>query len=83
VLCEPIDCNCCGEATSVLKISIQMEHNSANHFFEVDHLIGSQEGALKFMTEVEAATEPYEVYKEMQKEAIKDHLFIHRAFCLL
>jgi hypothetical protein len=29
------------------------------------------------MTDVEAATEPYEVYKEMQKEAIEDHLFIH------
>jgi len=41
VLCEPIDCNCCGEATSVLKISIQLEYNSANHFFEVDQFTGS------------------------------------------
>ena len=29
------------------------------------------------MNDVEAAAEPYEVYKEMQKEAIEDHLFIH------
>ena len=35
------------------------------------------------MTDVEAATEPYEVYKEMQKEATEDHLFIQEAFCLL
>ena len=54
-----------------------MAHNSANHFFEVDHFIGSLEGVLIFMTDVEAATESYEVYKEMQKEATEDHLFIH------
>jgi len=54
-----------------------MEHNLANHFFEVDNFTGSQECALKFMNNVVAAAEPLEVYKEMQKEAIEDHLFIH------
>jgi len=41
VFWEPIDCNCCEEATSVLKLSIQMDNNLANHFFEVDHFTGS------------------------------------------
>ena len=31
VLCEPLDHNCCGQATSVLKKSILMADNSANH----------------------------------------------------
>lgn len=31
VLCEPLGPNCCGEATSVLKKSIPMADNSANH----------------------------------------------------
>jgi len=75
VLWEPINCNCCGEATSVQKKSIQMEHNLANHFFEVDHFTESQEGALKFMNDVVAAAEPDEVYKEMLKDAIEDHPF--------
>jgi len=29
------------------------------------------------MNDVDAAAEPYKVYKEIQKEAIEDHLFIH------